>query len=953
MKDFNKDIILCIQKAQSEDQIIQKLQSYMKKNKKIKSFNTTATVWNNTTPLVAAVTAGYLKVVQCLVEELGVNLYETVDCIPFKKDFGCNPTALDMALFLSEKDIALYLIPKTKHFTRDGRDNKICVPLRLAIINNIDDTDKTEIFKAILLVEPELLYEKDLQGNVSLHKDSQGNSLLHIAAGGGKTGAVKIIEYLFKSAQPFVDINALNVLGMSPLYLALVNSHVAAIKTLIANGANALYTYINDRELGLQKITTLELIGIKVGKKIACMNVLLAAGAGLDKSLIPSEFYSICKIIDPNKIDFLLVAKKNGKNTLLTSVKQVQDAIGNSEWQFEFDQIAQTIALPEIQKSPHAQQLSKIFNVQSELFVPDSVNLKNDDYLNHLVNIQKDIPIRELLYLQHEITFCVDILQRKRQELPTSENARLLIKEYGSIFPLLFSYFNHNQWDKYQFSGISATLPKILEDMLCKLQSFILQIEDINNTEDVLEEALSFLIFTLKSNHSLLQQKIFSDLYVTILICTQAIRNLLAKQYLGNNNEILVLYLIRAFNKTNNILSQFTHTKTDEQKRDIVDFAFIEVYLYLNVRWYQKAYDAFQQIIEDIKFSVTNNSGITIDIMKMVTMKGYLETQPDLSEAFHFIQLMNMFKFIDCKTNKSFVDMNELFTKSKEAYILKTLPMYVEKLSDMGEVEQQENIVKVKLQDKNHIENLSQYFKKNNLNLKVEVNHIILTESFILSIDAKKHINTMIERIKILKNTENNNDDSAALNKASRDIVQQLNKLSIDESRANPDISKKEKNKTYKEAKNNTNTEEKQNNKVSQEVNFGFTQRAEHTPAVPIDFNNTIPNDTYFLTMPLNDLQFTPFFKLFLNEDSIRGVATKGLNKQGAKLSSELITDDNYKKKRIPIVRLKILGAEGKGKLRAKGYICEENSSVNGHKRKMFLISEVVDKKREQRKGYK
>src|SRR4029078_11195550 len=111
---------------------------------------------------------------------------------------------------------------------------------------------------------------------------------------------------------------------------------------------------------GMKKISTLKLIIEAVNatddKKRGCIDVLLAAGAGLDKSIIPSHIYSMYGV-DSGQIDFLLIAKKNNTNKTFYSVKEVQDAI-KLEWQFETDQIARAILECGIQKRPQVQELS-------------------------------------------------------------------------------------------------------------------------------------------------------------------------------------------------------------------------------------------------------------------------------------------------------------------------------------------------------------------------------------------------------------------------------------------------------------------------------------------------------------------------------------------------------------------------------------------------------------------
>ncbi|MCS5711517.1 ankyrin repeat domain-containing protein [Candidatus Berkiella aquae] len=136
---------------------------------------------------------------------------------------------------------------------------------------------------------------------------------------------------------------------------------------------------------------------------------------------------------------------------------------------------------------------------------------------------------------------------------------------------------------------------------------------------------------------------------------------------------------------------------------------------------------------------------------------------------------------------------------------------------------------------------------------------------------------------------------------------------------------------------------------------YGFKPLEGYTPPIPI-VNNYIPDETLFITLPCNNPTFLPFFGLCYNKQTnnyheVRGIAEKGLNQQGVKLSSKWVTGNNQQPTKIDIARMKVLGADGKGKLRAIGQVQQEIRTQNNRIRKLYVINEIEEKKKEKRNG--
>lgn len=84
----------------------------------------------------------------------------------------------------------------------------------------------------------------------------------------------------------------------------------------------------------------------------------------------------------------------------------------------------------------------------------------------------------------------------------------------------------------------------------------------------------------------------------------------------------------------------------------------------------------------------------------------------------------------------------------------------------------------------------------------------------------------------------------------------------------------------------------------------------------------------------------------------IKRITEKRHNQQGVKLGTTWIKKENNKSEKVATARMKVLGKEGKGKLRATEQVGFEIETPDNQKRKMYVINEVMDKKKEQRTNY-
>ncbi len=135
------------------------------------------------------------------------------------------------------------------------------------------------------------------------------------------------------------------------------------------------------------------------------------------------------------------------------------------------------------------------------------------------------------------------------------------------------------------------------------------------------------------------------------------------------------------------------------------------------------------------------------------------------------------------------------------------------------------------------------------------------------------------------------------------------------------------------------------------EETFGFKKPEGFTRIVPIE-SSSLPKNTLFITMPENSEAFAPFYKLIRNQDktayySVASIAAKGLNQYGVKLGTASIKGTGHASSQIAYGRLKV-----EGTLRAKGLVEQTVEGQNGKQCKLYVFRHVENKKQEQRKKY-
>lgn len=141
-------------------------------------------------------------------------------------DAGANPSHLDrgganlwhIAAVSPSTEILDRLFQKSKTFEVEARTSAGYTPLMYAIVTGcIENAEKLFAHKATPNV-----------------KDEQANNVLHLASFMGKP---RMLRFLLQ-AEPTLDVNAMNIMGQTPLLLAAANGHHAAVTILLDAGGD-------------------------------------------------------------------------------------------------------------------------------------------------------------------------------------------------------------------------------------------------------------------------------------------------------------------------------------------------------------------------------------------------------------------------------------------------------------------------------------------------------------------------------------------------------------------------------------------------------------------------------------------------------------------------------------------------------------------------------------------
>ncbi len=747
-----------------------------------------------------------------------------------------------------------------------------------------------------------------------------------------------------------VATNVADFNGMTPLWAAFYHGQPQVLRQLLessncevilARGLTAMY------EAHQQLISAKN---ISKQTKIACLNAMFSAGAGLELSHLPDDVFSLYNISREKLNDFLIIGEEQiadgtFKKRIISDCEQFKAYLKNPKWRFNVQHLLNACHHPKIADLGHVIKIKAILAeafpnmaptcqsqpssfqlTRTELFrkvktkqqLLDAFNLSIFLLNRHLGEINKrclvlhqgtEITRQYGLELSHNLSLYFKIIERFL-ELAAREGAENIRSEsksvfedivinFAQIFQPLLQEFNQNADSEY--SGI--LLPQIENHLrvLLKKHGKCLKSKSralFNSLSDALVNTCDLMA------RAHLKQ---ANLDVALNLSVEALR---FADAMAIDNESLEENMCHLRARCYATMSQ----------------VFIQHgWLNKSARYISKA------------FEFNSKSGLLFDPMLLELSEKLSATflernKPEksyeiLKGAQCALTLIHPF-FVDSEILQKRECVKELLAKVESAFFAQRLKIAHEYLKGMAtfEVDTQNKKLTINFDFKYAQEDVSillKAFLEKNPKLKIASNQLTLDVDNLFS-------SNYLEIIKEL---------SATINNYVEQQQQLVDKLTAEFNELNFSAPKTSSIPIPEYVPDDIET-------------FGFTPLEGFTPIVPM-YSSRLPSRTLFMTMPQGDERFKPFYK-FIEKgpdgyQPVKAISSDSKNQQGAKLFT--VNHENGNK--IARARLKVLGAHGKGKLRAQGMVEQTICSQDGKLLKLYVFREVTEKKSEERNNFK
>lgn len=984
-----KELITIIDSQSPEPVILAELKSKLAKIPNLSKMRP----WKDRTPLEEAIIKGYTSIVKFFIEEKGVNPKEAKKVnIP-----------LDFAIECGKTEIALYLISKMKGFPLD----KYAIRLFFSI-----KTSQFTIVKAILDAEPQILTYSDPSLSfleTAVIESSEEIALLLLERSGKSMmfapTQTKYSPYYasLHFARPRI-IAAMLEAGASPIQCTSLDCKVPSV---LAPDSGVVSEENLQKWLADLNMTPLQVVAKSTASILAkreSANVLLAAGAGLDANAIPSailELYGLNSGLVAS-IDFIIIAEQKENNNqwkkkVFTKLSAVKECIADPNYRFNKEQLIKSCEHPDLvsRALPQIKELRNILSSnssKSEETIPcvyqgmraqpnsSWVPTKNIEQLNSN-NLQFYTQKCVEHYLQHkEILFQgLNQLQAGNLEINIKSAFQNTFKIYSHLLEILTKNKHAMAICIPPFENLEIIVKNefpVIEERVKVLLEALEQAGDMphkNQIEIHIRSTFSAQCkFILRKHLAFLLRSIHNGLYNNLHTTKAAFELNLVKHYYETRNYSLALYYLVNVQRSLSQRNQFSNNL----KNDLV-MVQLQIHVWLAAVYHkQGCYKEATVELGKIKPLLEGRNELIVNCIKLIseTMLQPIEIDMPSREDIAFYEALKRYvamrplELQDDKVNIVCNEFNQKLSFMKERYLTKMRSSFFDKMCIAGFLVYAPNAETLNL-TLTQEEYATLSIETNELLQKTEgitytpgVNNIDFNETFLLKNDIHQWINDFI---KVL---DNKPTVPATIQKTEKLAeVDSKETLSLTEKLSSLRFSKpKEKVKTRPQISSSSSQEEKHFNakkmqpsipqpSAQSEVNtatdkYGFTQLEGYSPAIPV-VSNAIPNETLFLTIPINNPAFVPFLNLCYDRKTntyheIRSIAETGNNQQGVKLGSRWVTDPNQPPKQVDIARMKVLGVGGKGKLRAIGY-SQQQITTDSRVRKLYVIDTLTDKKKE------
>lgn len=897
---------------------------------------------DGTTPLAEAIKKNLFDVVKFLIEKKEARIDEKVY---IKNAFLLNQsgnqslnkvplTALEVALFHRHKEIAEYLlnqiISKKEAFHFVTMNDGFCIALKFAIIY-----DYLDIFELILSISPELLQ----------YKTTENQNLLLLAV---CERAYHITEYLLQTqnSNPRNDMHELDINLASPYTQALLTQDVKLIKLMLTNGANPLMVHSS-----IPTCTPfMHLLEHSTTISTEVVYLLLACGAGLDKSLIPPKIFTIINKKEQDFGPLVLAATCKGAIQFIDTPKKMELALKIPGYVIETDILTNTLKNPCFDSFAHIHEIRNLppfreqVNENADLAMQQpttTISMSAEYFLNqNPAEVFSGINGCLIIFKQHSELWDEEFQKYKNN---LDHNLRKSTKQYVDYLRALLLILAHPKAETLDLSKIiSAVYPQekskdiyaiLKKNLREKYQQFV---DLIDIKHDINDNLLLLHTGCLKLDYNELLPEKALTLSNFIIDTIIQIGNQVGPALLQNGNFNKAASYAKISLRKNNF--DYDDNSSQTAKNDIIQklySLFILTTASLGRDDHIQAKYYFNKALRLKYFELDEHMTIILNLLIPYLTQQYSDQNVTMLKA--LIQFLDTDVLNQVKIEELLSPHKVSLDKFVDIYLDNIKPQLMEMIGERGEiVSLQEGVMECQMNpsaiialDTHASHALSRFFKWNqDVKCLPADNKIIFTANFMLSVNFKTRF---LQLMAILTPPISGifHSQCNAISTITQDFARlqlQDQKIKVKEkTQGTPGLARQQ-------------THAHQPTPVVE--NYDFVQLPNHTAPVPIEFKNNIPENTLFITVPFED-KYAPFFSLFKDKTTdnyhpIRGIAPKGKNQQGAKVKSNF-------------VRLKILGSDGQSQLRAWGEVEQEIKLPDGRTKKLYVINEVMTKKMEHR----
>lgn len=871
--------------------------------------------------LIDCANHGFLDVMQFLIEKKGFNPNQTLLEIE---------SPLITAIKKRDEDMAIYLAQRTKNF-------KPLLPLGVTALHYAAKLGLLKVVSVLIKKDPSSINQQRRDGATALYLASIYN---HEA----------VVTLLLQQG---ADPNISNYKGTTPVLYTLEKNMPNLLQLLLQHPGTIPFS--NDFEISL---VYQELLSEHKPEDIRrCLNIWFAAGGGLNVSQIPDSILAVFNLKRSHLKDFLIVCKHQEadgtfKNKIITTVEQLVAIIDDPKWRIEKAQLALACQNPALKDRPFIRKLKAYLCTNCEKI--DEKTAENEVFLEvYDPLIYQQMTERELLkYYSDEFGLYDCFIKNMSYHFEmVFKTDPYLTQHHPQLFPVLKQIFKsiHSFMHLAQYPAaneLQIDNKRLMQNISEMFNWLIFRIEGIARNHESLDTNLQYFIFYYDVLQKLIKfhgesiKKVEPTLYKVMLEVTALIGAKMARVHLKQGNKDVALSLtLEAMYYNDKIVIDDDWDAVDielEKKFNHGVCLTTMAQVFTEHGWINKAGRYASQALSCLISSEKYDAQIVLLTEKLCDL--FIQKNrigKAISLLAEIISYLDKLGFLNPKTMQNVLELkssltNKLTTITKNQ-LAASLEYINSKIKPFASIGLNQDTIQIELDNNklhpHHHQALAKFLGKNKSIIAKSATCLLLNRDVWVS----KNFRNWIDQLQSLLLVEK---PIAAIDEPWLTELLSVCLISEDE---------KEKVKKAKDAPKEDETKEE---------TFGFKKMAGFTPIVPM-VSTALPNHTLFMTMPEDNAEYAPFYKLIRNDTktkyfSVPTVAQKGKNQHGVKLGTVTVTNDKKQREKIAYARLKAGGTA-----RAHGYIEQSILDEKGKQRKLYVFRKIVDKKDEIRHRYK